>query len=113
MRLLLLGATGLVGSTALKQALAEGAISEVVTSEKEINPMKLIEFDQFGGPEVLQFRNSPEPQLRPNDLLIRTHAAGVNRADLTLRRGGYGRPNFGDSETMGLEMRFHQFSENA
>jgi uncharacterized protein YbjT (DUF2867 family) len=30
MRLLLLGATGLVGSTALKQALAERAISEVV-----------------------------------------------------------------------------------
>jgi uncharacterized protein YbjT (DUF2867 family) len=30
MRLLLLGATGLVGSAALKQALAKGAISEVV-----------------------------------------------------------------------------------
>src|ERR1700721_1281780 len=30
MRLLLLGATGLVGSTVLKQALADGAIAEVV-----------------------------------------------------------------------------------
>jgi len=42
--------------------------------------------------------------VRPTDLLVRVHAAGVNRADLTHRRGGYGRPNFGDSTIMGLEI---------
>jgi uncharacterized protein YbjT (DUF2867 family) len=49
MKLLLLGATGLVGSTALKQALAEGAISEVVAptrrplapQNKLVNPVNL------------------------------------------------------------------------
>jgi uncharacterized protein YbjT (DUF2867 family) len=49
MRLLLLGATGLVGSTALKQALAKGAISEVVAptrrplapQNKLVNPVNL------------------------------------------------------------------------
>ncbi len=49
MRLLLLGATGLVGSTALKQALAEDAISEVVAptrrplapQNKLVNPVNL------------------------------------------------------------------------
>jgi uncharacterized protein YbjT (DUF2867 family) len=40
MRLLLLGATGLVGSTALKQALAEGAISEVVAPEDLWRPFE-------------------------------------------------------------------------
>jgi NADPH:quinone reductase len=34
----------------------------------------------------------------------RVRAAGVNRADLTQRRGGYGRPDFGDSTLMGLEI---------
>lgn len=66
--------------------------------------MKAIVFDEFGAPEVLKIADVADPQLRPHDLLVRTHAAGVNRADLTHRRGGYGRPDFGDSTIMGLEI---------
>jgi putative PIG3 family NAD(P)H quinone oxidoreductase len=66
--------------------------------------MKAIIFDQFGAADVLKIGEVPEPVLRPNDLLVRTFAAGVNRADLTHRRGGYGRPDFGDSTIMGLEI---------
>jgi NADPH:quinone reductase len=66
--------------------------------------MKAIIFDQFGAADVLKIGEVPEPVLRPNDLLVRTRAAGVNRADLTHRRGGYGRPDFGDSTIMGLEI---------
>jgi putative PIG3 family NAD(P)H quinone oxidoreductase len=61
-------------------------------------------FDQFGAADVLKLGDVPEPVLRPHDLLVRTRAAGVNRADLTHRRGGYGRPDFGDSTIMGLEI---------
>jgi NADPH:quinone reductase len=66
--------------------------------------MKAIMFDQFGAADVLRIGEVPEPALRPHDLLVRTRAAGVNRADLTHRRGGYGRPDFGDSTIMGLEI---------
>jgi putative PIG3 family NAD(P)H quinone oxidoreductase len=66
--------------------------------------MKAIIFDQFGPTDVLNIGEVPEPVLRPHDLLVRTRAAGVNRADLTHRRGGYGRPDFGDSTIMGLEI---------
>lgn len=66
--------------------------------------MKAIVFEEFGGPEVLKVAEVAMPQLRPHDLLVRTHAAGVNRADLTHRKGGYGRPDFGDSSIMGLEI---------
>lgn len=66
--------------------------------------MKAITFEQFGPAEVLKLAEVPEPTLRPHDLLVRTRAAGVNRADLTHRRGGYGRPDFGDSTLMGLEI---------
>ena len=66
--------------------------------------MKAIIFDQFGAADVLRIGEVPAPALRPHDLLVRTRAAGVNRADLTHRRGGYGRPDFGDSTIMGLEI---------
>ncbi|SFT64122.1 putative NAD(P)H quinone oxidoreductase, PIG3 family [Kosakonia arachidis] len=66
--------------------------------------MKAITFEEFGTPEVLKVAEVEKPLLRPNDLLIRTYAAGVNRADLTHRKGGYGRPDFGDSTIMGLEV---------
>jgi putative PIG3 family NAD(P)H quinone oxidoreductase len=66
--------------------------------------MKAITFEEFGAAEVLQLADVPAPEVRPDDLLVRVHAAGVNRADLTHRRGGYGRPNFGDSTIMGLEI---------
>lgn len=66
--------------------------------------MKAITFKEFGEAEVLQLAEVAAPEVRPDDLLVRVHAAGVNRADLTHRRGGYGRPNFGDSTIMGLEI---------
>lgn len=66
--------------------------------------MKAITFKEFGDAEVLELTEVAAPELRSHDLLVRTHAAGVNRADLTHRTGGYGRPNFGDSTIMGLEI---------
>ncbi|MGY4495326.1 NAD(P)H-quinone oxidoreductase [Pseudomonas sp. TE3610] len=66
--------------------------------------MKAITFDTFGDADVLHLADAPTPELRATDLLVRVYAAGVNRADLTHRTGGYGRPNFGDSTVMGLEI---------
>lgn len=66
--------------------------------------MKAIDCSSFGEAEVLQLADVSDPQLRPGDLLVRNHAAGVNRADINQRRGAHGRANFGDSELMGLEI---------
>jgi len=66
--------------------------------------MKAITFADFGNADVLQLTDAPDPEVRPHDLLVRNRAAGLNRADLTHRRGGYGRANFGDSDIMGLEI---------
>ncbi len=66
--------------------------------------MQAIDFDDFGGPEVLQLRETVIPDLRPHDLLVRNAAIGVNRADLLHRQGAYGRSSFGDADTMGLEI---------
>ena len=55
--------------------------------------MKAITFNEFGDADVLKLANVPDPELRPT-IFWSVYAAGVNRADLTHRRGGYGRPNF-------------------
>ena len=45
--------------------------------------MKAIVQTVFGGPEVLQPADRPQPQPRPNEILIKVAAAGVNRPDGT------------------------------
>lgn len=66
--------------------------------------MQAIVFDDFGGPEVLVSREIAAPEVRPHDLLVRNASIGVNRADLSHRKGAYGRAFFGDADTMGLEI---------
>ena len=66
--------------------------------------MKAINIREFGAADVLELADVPDPEVRPTDLLVRVYAAGVNRADLTHRTGGYGQPNFGDSLIIGLEI---------
>ena len=45
----------------------------------------------------------PLPDLRPGEVLVRVHAAGVNRADLSQRAGTYPPPP-GESAILGLEV---------
>ncbi|GAB2825997.1 NAD(P)H-quinone oxidoreductase [Comamonas piscis] len=66
--------------------------------------MQAIVFDDFGGPEVLVSREVASPEIRPHDLLVRNASIGINRADLSHRKGAYGRAFFGDADTMGLEI---------
>lgn len=66
--------------------------------------MQAIVFEAFGGPDVLTMRELELPQVRPNDLLVRNASIGVNRADLSHRKGAYGRAFFGDADTTGLEI---------
>lgn len=51
--------------------------------------MTLIEITTPGGPEVLQPRQADVPVAGPGEILIRVHAAGVNRPDALQRAGKY------------------------
>jgi tumor protein p53-inducible protein 3 len=65
--------------------------------------MKAILYDAPGDPEVLRYGDTPDPVPGQNDLLVRVHAAGINRADLSQRRGNYDPPP-GASTILGLEL---------
>jgi NADPH2:quinone reductase len=51
--------------------------------------MKALIFEQFGGPEVLQYKEIPNPIVDREQLLIRTKAIGLNFADVYRRNGNY------------------------
>jgi NADPH:quinone reductase-like Zn-dependent oxidoreductase len=49
--------------------------------------VKAILFRQHGGPEVLQYVDAPEPEPRPNEVLVRVRACALNHLDLWVRGG--------------------------
>lgn len=51
--------------------------------------MKAIVIPRYGGPEVLEVRDSPDPVAAPGEELVRVEAAGVNFADTMSASGGY------------------------
>jgi NADPH2:quinone reductase len=51
--------------------------------------MKAVMVTRIGGPEVLQLADVPEPQPRPNEVLVRVEAVGINFADTHATRGSY------------------------
>ena len=64
--------------------------------------MRAIDPAQPGGPDVLQVVERPVPAPGPGEVLIRVHAAGVNRPDVLQRMGLYPMPP-GAPTIMGLE----------
>lgn len=52
--------------------------------------MKVIGLQEFGGPEVLQVIELPEPHPGPGEVRVRVHAAAVSPSDLAVRASGYG-----------------------
>lgn len=51
--------------------------------------MKALCFSKFGGPEVLEIREIPDPEPRPGHAVIRMQAIGLNFADVYRRKGNY------------------------
>jgi putative PIG3 family NAD(P)H quinone oxidoreductase len=54
--------------------------------------MRAVVIDQPGGPDVLKLRDVPDLTPGPDEVVLATTAAGVNRADLMQRQGFYPPP---------------------
>src|SRR5262245_35363866 len=65
--------------------------------------MTVIGISKPGGPEVLLPETRAVPVPGPGELLVKVHAAGVNRPDVSQRSGSYPPPP-GASERSGLEI---------
>ncbi len=51
--------------------------------------MKAIVFHKTGDPSVLEYVETPKPEIAPGTVLVKVHAAGINFADTFFIRGEY------------------------
>lgn len=65
--------------------------------------MRAVTLRSHGGPEVLSVDDVPQPEIGPEDVLVRVAASAMNRADLLQRMGLYPDPRGGSPEIPGLE----------
>jgi len=65
--------------------------------------MRSIDITAPGGPEVLRLASTPVPRPGRGEVLVRTVAAALNRADLLQRQGHYPPPS-GASPILGMEL---------
>jgi len=49
--------------------------------------MKAVVFHEHGGPEKLQYEDRPEPQIKPDEVLVRVKACALNHLDIWIRQG--------------------------
>jgi putative PIG3 family NAD(P)H quinone oxidoreductase len=65
--------------------------------------MKAVVITRFGGPEVLEIRDVPEPTPGPDEVLVHVRSTALNRADLLQRLGQYPAPPGATQNIPGLE----------
>lgn len=49
--------------------------------------MKAVFYEAFGGPDVLQYGELPDPHIGPDSLVVEVRAAGINPVDYKIRQG--------------------------
>lgn len=76
-------------------------ITHMSTQTQQI--IRTIRIREFGGPETLEIQEISCPTPGPDEVLVRVHAAGVNRPDLLQRLGKYPPPP-GITDVPGLEI---------
>jgi NADPH2:quinone reductase len=64
--------------------------------------MRYVAVETPGGPEAMRLTTGPLPVPKPDEVLIRVQAAGINRPDIQQRKGVYPPPP-GASPILGLE----------
>jgi putative PIG3 family NAD(P)H quinone oxidoreductase len=65
--------------------------------------MRAVVIAGAGGPEVLHVRDVPRPEPGADEVLVRVHAAALNRADIHQREGRYPAPPGWPTDIPGME----------
>ena len=65
--------------------------------------MRALTYAGAGGVEVLSLREVPDPSPGAHQILVRVHAAGLNRADILQRQGRYPAPTGWPADIAGME----------
>jgi NADPH:quinone reductase-like Zn-dependent oxidoreductase len=63
-----------------------GTAANTIDFPRELS-MKAVVFEKHGEPDVLQYKDAPEPEPRFGEVLVRVHACALNHLDLWVRQG--------------------------
>lgn len=74
-----------------------------MTAGSQSETMRAVWITRFGGPECLEVRAAPRPEIAADQVLVRVRASGLNRADLLQRQGMYPAPHGNPQEIPGIE----------
>jgi NADPH:quinone reductase-like Zn-dependent oxidoreductase len=66
--------------------------------------VKAVRYEQFGGPEVLQLVDVPDPSPGPADVVVRVAATTLNRLDVVQRSGWYTLPGYALPHISGMDV---------
>ena len=66
--------------------------------------MQALSYSKHGDPSVLTLNEVADPIFGTSDVLIRTHATGVNRVDVAQRNGWFTLPNFSLPNIPGMDI---------
>src|SRR5262245_46791338 len=82
------------GSLAGRQLRGSTVGRPSTTARRRLTPlqsrgMRALTFSRFGGPEVLEVRELPDPAPRAGHAIVRLAAIGLNFADVYRRQGRY------------------------
>ena len=59
------------------------------SSKSAATKMKAVVLHKYGGPKVLKYEETPRPEPKDDEVLIRVVAASVNPVDVAIRSGKY------------------------
>lgn len=78
--------------------------------------MKAVVFHEHGGPEKLKYEDRPEPQVKPDEVLVRVKACALNHLDIWIRQGipayQIPLPHISGSDVSGLVERVGSLSKD-
>ena len=74
----------------LTTMVVAGGLTPSALAQTASSTMKAIVVQQPGGTEALKLQEAPRPQPKPDEVLIKVMAAGVNPVDAFIRSGRYG-----------------------
>jgi NADPH:quinone reductase-like Zn-dependent oxidoreductase len=66
--------------------------------------MKAIRYEGFGGVDVLEYVDVPDPQPGPRDVVVQVGATALNRLDVVQRNGWYQLPGFTLPHISGMDI---------
>jgi NADPH:quinone reductase-like Zn-dependent oxidoreductase len=76
-------------STRLMLGAVAAVLPSILLAQTNKPMMKAIVVHEYGGPEALKYEDTPRPEPKENEALVRVIAAGVNPVDALIRSGKY------------------------